>query len=182
MGVFSRAPAWLIDAIGMKQEDVPNVIPERDVMPVLDVTEGGWGLAQTVRFSWSMAASTAATSFDLLSGTATTAINALGVPEEQYVLWGLTVLNNTADNGQVRLAIDPPGAIPSIALETVVIPSSEGLQPTPNSRQFFGDRDYYWCPPGFRFILRMEFATGVGETVDVAGVMSTYRSGFKCVP
>ncbi len=193
-GLLGRAPAWMRAAFGLRDEEVPNEIPSRNIYSTLDTAERGWGNAQTVRFGWTMGASLGATFFDLLTGDVVAVAGAGGTggklqdPDQQYILWGLNVINNTATPGDVWLSLDPPGGLQSEQqvnqiIRTVPPPVAAGTAPDPTTEDFLGGVGMWlWCPPGWRFRMRVAFATGVGDSVVVTGIMSTYRAGFKVVP
>ena len=187
MGVFRRAPDWLREAIGLKQEDVPNIIPSRDVVSTLDVTERGWGSGQVQRFAWIAGGAGGAgivavgEAFDLLTGE----VILQPKPAEQFVLWGLRINSTTPFPGSCQINVRGPGGQGSIGQRTVSVYPRGGQTPniTPDSLPILGPSLWMWCPPGWRFTITFNWAaSGGGNTIRLAGVMGTYRSGFKVVP
>lgn len=56
---FSKLPVWLVRGIQLRNDQVPNNLNIETVTPVIDILQGGWGVAQGVVNNVAIAASTA---------------------------------------------------------------------------------------------------------------------------
>jgi hypothetical protein len=166
---FSRSLIWLRNALGLFAGNVPNTIDETNVLPALDVFQGGYPFSVYVPTAGTITGIVGAFDFVVIdiSQQVTQRLYAFEVVHSGAGALGtvpfqMTVITNTGQAIRIAQGTLAAGA---------VLPSIATLQ------DVFGARDI-WLPPGFQ--LRLQGGVlGVNDTISFTANTQQIPAGFK---
>lgn len=163
--LISLTPEWLRRALGLTEPNLPIKLGTDDIMPVLDVLQGGWGRATWSHEQVTQPASTAQTSYDLVA--VSTAANPL-----TRIILAMDIFHS---GGGAPLTIEflYREPVENLSTRRFAVASIVGSRvPVPL------DTDFIRVPPGLSFQVRVP-ATGIGESVAVSAIVGTLAGGVR---
>lgn len=131
--------------------------------------------------AWTIAASTAAATYDLLTGKDAATEPITPDASEQFTLLSLTVDNNAVTiPGDVLLQSAPP-TVRHARVSTITDLSDYlgSFEAAFSDSAEFLPTGPLWVPAGRRLQLRFLYATSGGETISVAAMVLRMKAGFR---
>lgn len=172
--LLKNALTWLTAAFGLESPDLPSRLSKGEIIPVIDVGQGGWAAAVSAgnpfpHAQHTVAASSAAGTVDLVSLSNFATSKTPG----SRIIW----LSIAHAGGAGALAVEF-AMFHSDGTEVTLGQGSVAVGAKLSHQQLFGSMYPIFCPMDYQLKLRHP-GTGVGETLTVHHYRMTVGLGFK---
>lgn len=173
---IGRTLSWLVNALGLRGQEVPQTFHTMPVRGIVDVFQSGWATAEYLNVVFVKAANTGIQSFALPEGIQLGA----GPIQQDGVIHRIFAMQISHVGGAAALDIrlDIAKVQGTGAAGAGVSLTSVGVGAIAYTDDILGARDNVVSPPGFTFTVEVP-ATAVGETVTIQAVIGRIKSGGR---